>query len=131
MLAKMLELGAISHQRQQNNEDLLLYPSLYKENIETPNPLESSGPTSEAMQAFFEGSLTSANQTDLPSFVTMQDIDSATITLEHSPDRTSLQKRIIHDNQPPTIFKQEPTPPLISNMAASRQAADLAKYVDI
>ena len=98
----------------------MLYPILYKENVETPNPLESSGPTSEAMQAFFEGSLTSANQTDLPSFVTMQDIDTATITLEHSPDRTSLQKRIIHDNQPPTIFKQEPTPPLISNMAASR-----------
>ena len=85
------------------------------------NPLESSGPTSEAMNAFFEGSLTS---------VTMQDIDTATITLDHSPDRVSYERKVVHDNRPSNIFKQQSSMNRLSTTSATRQA-DLEKYVDI
>ena len=61
------------------------------------NPLETSGPTSEAMNAFFEGSISS---------VTMQDIDTATYTLDHSPDRVSFERKIVRDNRPSNIFRQ-------------------------
>ena len=114
----MLEMGVVSSQKQQDDEDQQMYPSIYKENVETFNPLNSSGPTSEAMNAFFEGSLTSVYQTEVPSTVTMQDVDTATITLDNSPDRVSLEKRIIHDNQPPKIFKQPSSPPNIGNLNA-------------